>query len=154
VIEELTDFLANARQRGYAVVGAVPVRREADGSCSLLFGQDDWQYHDNFFGGDPFAGREVVHRADRPVWCMVYYGACATGLDANDVFRWLREALRMGGTGTLRGPDSHEGAGWVYGCRTDGDIERFTGTERITVSGELVYRADFAGGWVDLTDAL
>jgi hypothetical protein len=153
VIEELTGFLADARQRGYAVVDDVPVRREADGSFSLSFERADWRYHDNFFGGNPFAGREVVHRAGRPVWCMVYYGASSTALDANDVFRWLREALRSG-TGALRGPASHHGAGWIYESQTDGDLGRFAGTEQIRRSGELVYRADFAGGWVDLTDAL
>ena len=142
------------RGRGYAVADEVPLSRELDGSFSLRFSRDDWQYHDNFFGGDPFAGREVVHRAERPVWCMVYYGATSGPREANEVFRWLREALRAAGPGSLRGPAGYDGAGWVYSGRTRGDIERFSGTEQIEVSGTVVYRADFLGGWVDRVDAL
>jgi hypothetical protein len=35
-----------------------------------------------------------------------------------------------------------------------GGIERFSWVEQMTVSGEPDYRADFAGGLVDLPDAL
>ena len=154
MIEELKRFVGEARGHGYAVVRDVPVRREPDGSSSLVFARGDWQYHDNFFGGDPFAGREVVHRAARPVWCMVYYGATSTAHDPNQVFRWVRAALRAAEPGARRGPAGYQDADWSYSCAAAGDIERFSGSEQIELSGAVVYRADFAGGWVDRVDAL
>src|SRR5215831_20341725 len=110
MLDELHQFLDEARGRGYAVVVNVPLQREPDLSSSLRFERDDWQYHDNFFGGDPFAGREVVHRAARPVWCMVYYGATSTAHDPNQVFRWVRAALRAAEPGARRGPAGYQDA--------------------------------------------
>ncbi len=151
---QLATFLYTARSRGYAVVRDVPVLREPDGSSTLLYESGGWRYHDNYFGGNPFAGREVVHHDRRPVWMMVYCGGATADADAGDAFRWLREALRAAPVDALRGPTTHDGAGWRYVCQTDGDIERFTGSEAITRDGVDVYRAHFAGGWVDRADAL
>lgn len=39
--------------------------------------------NDNFFGGEPYGGREVVFYEEKPVWMMVYYGWVAEGIESN-----------------------------------------------------------------------
>jgi Domain of unknown function (DUF5680) len=146
--EEVQAFLAEARRHGYSVVGAIRPSREPDGSSSLRYVRDGWRYHDNYFGGNPFAGREVVHHADRPVFCIVYYGVAER--EASSVSSWLREALAAAGPEALRGPSMYRGKGWTYRCTIDGTTGRFTGLERIERGGATVYQGRMAGGWIDL----
>ena len=55
----------------------------------------EWHYHDNFFGGEPYGGREVIFCHDQPVWMMVYYGEVSDkSLDKKIVYATSVEAIR------------------------------------------------------------
>jgi len=53
------------------------------------FEQDQFTYHDTFFGDRDFIGEEIVYKQDRPVWGANYFGFIL----ANEI----EEAGRFGG---------------------------------------------------------
>ena len=70
----LLQFLLDASRRGYAAGGSAVKTREADHSTTIVLEQGDWRFHDNYFGGEPYGGREVVVLRGLAVWMAVYYG--------------------------------------------------------------------------------
>ena len=62
----LLRFLLEAGQRGYAAGGNAVKIREADHSTTIVLDQGEWRFHDNYFGGEPYGGREVVFLRGRP----------------------------------------------------------------------------------------
>ncbi len=106
-------------------------------------------FHDNFFGGEPYGGREVVFFQGRPVWMAVYYGH-VDDADANAVYSFLRRALREAPPEfPVRGPVTIHEDGFSYRNSYEGDVTRFWGEETIHAEGRLVYTARYGGGLVD-----
>jgi len=71
----LLRFLLDAGRRGYAAGGTAVKIQEADHSTTIVLDDGKWRFHDNYFGGEPYGGREIVFLDGRPVWMAVYYGA-------------------------------------------------------------------------------
>jgi hypothetical protein len=67
-------FLRDAHQHGYAAGRAARQRREADHSTTITYEAEEWAFHDNYFGGEPYGGRWVAFHQGKPVWIAVYYG--------------------------------------------------------------------------------
>jgi hypothetical protein len=61
---ELKEFLIKAN-RPHAM-GTANVARQKDGSHTIIFREGDWSMHDNFFGGEPYGGRQVIHQTSFP----------------------------------------------------------------------------------------
>ncbi len=57
---DLCKFLAEAKKSTYAAGDAAKKVVNDDKSTTLVYENGDWKYHDNYFGGEPFGGREVV----------------------------------------------------------------------------------------------
>lgn len=143
----LRQFLISSNKAGYAGGEEKKWVKEKDGSTTIPFKLDEWESHDNFFGGEPYGGRTVVFYKGKPVWIMVYYGWVLEGVKPDSVYTILREALmRMPEDAPLRGPRKHKG----YRNKWTGDVGRFSGEENITESGKLIYKANYMGGWVDM----
>src|SRR2546426_8105571 len=70
----LLRFLMDASRRGYAAGRSAVKTREADHSTTIVLEHGEWRFHDNYFGGEPYGGREVVFFRGQPVWMAVYYG--------------------------------------------------------------------------------
>jgi hypothetical protein len=71
--DDVKKFLIRANKSGYGNEYTQETA-ELDGSHTITYSEKDWSFHDNYFGGEPFGGREVIHHKGRPVWMMVYYG--------------------------------------------------------------------------------
>ncbi len=81
---------------------------------------------------------------------MVYYGWVLEDIQTDPVYKILREALmRMPENAPFRGPKSYKEGSLTYSNKWIGVVDRFSGEERITDSGKLVYKANYIGGWVD-----
>ena len=66
-----------------------------DKSTTLIFESGDWKYHDNYFGGEPYGGREVVFFKGEPIYIMVYYGVVDESVsDHNKVYGILSVLLQ------------------------------------------------------------
>lgn len=140
--KDLVKFLIKAKRNGYAGGNEA---KESDGSCSTRFEEGDFKFHDNWFGAEPFGGREVVLYKKKPYWMMVYYGVEITG--KNLAIPTLRKALsEMPEDFPARGPKSLQNGEYQYENKWEGDIEKFSGEEKITKSGQMVYNAKYIGG--------
>lgn len=148
--EALRQFLIDSNKAGYAGGEEKKWIKEPDGSTTIPFEKGSWKSHDNFFGGEPYGGRSVVFYEGKPVWMMVYYGWVAEGVETNPIYGVLRNALmQMPEDYPFRGPGEYRESEFTYTNIWNGEIERFSGEERITQGDKLIYKADYLGGLVD-----
>jgi len=144
-INSLKEFLIKAKRDGYAAGNQI---KEVDGSYSTRFDDGDFKFHDNWLGGEPFGGREVVFYKRKPYWMMVYYGADLTGKDS--AIPTLKKALSQTPDDfPARGPKSLKEKEFEYKNKWQGNIEKFSGEEKISKKGKIVYSANYAGGLVN-----
>lgn len=146
--DELKKFLIKSKKAGYAAGGEAASSNEQDGSKSTRFEEADFKFHDNWFGGEPFGGREVVFYQGKPYWMMVYYGS--DDQSADGVIPVLLKALNEPPTELpVRGPNVLQDGEYKYENNWSGDIEKFSGEEIIYYQGKEVYKANYFGGLVD-----
>ena len=106
--------------------------------------------HDNFFGGEPYGGRIIVSHKNKPVWMMVYYGWVARNTKADLVYKVLRNALvKMPERYPFRGPKIHKEENFVYENKWKGNLEEYSGEEKITKNKKIIYKANYIGGLID-----
>lgn len=142
----LADFIAEANLHGYAA--GVEGIKEKDGSTTFVFEQGKFKSHDNFFGGEPYGGRQVISVDGEPYWIMVYYGAVIPGNNLEEVYGYLKKVLSLA-PNSLRGPQTHTEGDFSYKNIATGNDEEFDIHETITKNGKLIYEARFMGGLVD-----
>jgi hypothetical protein len=151
-LKELCKFLVKAKKATYASGDAAKNIIESDMSSTLTFEDGDWRYCDNYFGGEPFGGREVVFFKNQPVYMMVYYGGVAERVaDIKEVYKFLRAALMLVPKGKpFRGPRKHMADDFEYLNTYEGEIDNFFGEETIKLAdGKEIYRAKYSGGFVN-----
>jgi hypothetical protein len=151
MLQEIKKFILEANQAGYAS-GNSGVG-ESDGSKTIAFENGDWKYHDNYFGGEPYGGREVVSFKGKPIWMMLYYGWVVPDpdLDIKKVYGFLQEALRaIPDDNPYRGPRFFQSGGMTYINSWRGEMDSFSGEEKIYFGGKEIYAATYLGGLIDL----
>jgi len=148
--DELCRFLVEAKRATYAAGDESLQTKEADGSTTITYSAGEWKYHDNYFGGEPFGGREVAFFQGAPVYIMTYYGwVAASAADPKDVYGILQQALRqIPEDKPFRGPAELSEGQFRYENRFEGDVNNFSGEEIIFGGDQEVYRARYAGGLV------
>ena len=57
---ELKKFIFEASRASYASGDDSIKHKEADGSTTITYSSGEYRMHDNYFGGEPYGGREVV----------------------------------------------------------------------------------------------
>ena len=146
---EICQFLVKANQNGYGNNNVKPVD-EVDGSHTITFDDGELTFHDNYFGGEPFGGREVISFKNKAVWMMVYYGFVTEMSLQNQIYTFLKESLLLF-TSELpyRGPERHENGDWLYENKVIGVFDNFKGEEIIYFKNTEVYRTNYQGGVVD-----
>ncbi len=151
---EFREFLDFVGKSGYADSKA-PITQLEDGSHNLVLENNGFRFHDNWFGGEPYGGREVISKDGKVFWMMVYYGEIKqdAGTPAEVYGITLKEALRQPDTELpVRGPKVFKASnGCTYSFEWTGNLDRFTGEEMIKdPKGKVVYTAEMSGGLVDL----
>ncbi|MDO8503517.1 MAG: DUF5680 domain-containing protein [bacterium] len=148
--KRLKAFLNDPDNKGYAGGKEKEWIKEPDASMTIVFEKGPWKSHDNFFGGEPYGGRTIVFYEGKPVWMLIYYGWVEEGADTDSVYGILRNALRqMPEEYPFRGPERYGEGDFVYTNAWKGEVDRFSGEEKITQDKKLIYRASYMGGWVD-----
>jgi len=150
-ITDLSRFLLYCGREGYASVGDNGTTKESDGSTTILIKQGEFTFHDNYFGGEPYGGREVVFYQNKTVWMMVYYGLVLDlKADMKPVYGFLRKALAaVPDEAPFRGPNKLISGDLTYTNRWQGEVTRFSGEEFIAKGGQVIYQANYLGGFVD-----
>lgn len=146
-MKDLKTFIIEANKNGYA--SGNPGIKEDDGSTSIVFEQGEWKENDNFFGGEPYGGREVIFKNGKPYWIMVYYGSVINGEDLGIVYSFLQKALLKPGELPVRGPGEFTQGDFQYLNEWSGDLNSFNGIEKILRGKTKIYIARYAGGLVD-----
>ena len=150
--QQLCKFLVKAKKSTYAAGDVAQKIVEVDKSTTLVFENGDWKYHDNYFGGEPYGGREVVFFQGKPVYIMVYYGWVSEGVvNVQEVYKTLQGALTLiPEDKPFRGPEKYSQDGAEYINVFKGEIDNFFGEEIIkSAEGKEIYRAKYIGGLVD-----
>jgi hypothetical protein len=151
-IDDLQKFIWNASRSTYASDDKDIRVKQKDLSTTIEYQDGDFSYHDNYFGGEPYGGREVVFYKNKPVWMMVYYGWIEdnSNINVNDVYNILTEALRKSSLDMpYRGPSEFVIDDMKYINKVNGDILRFSGEEKIFYKNQIVYQAKYMGGLID-----
>ncbi len=150
-LEALRNFLVQAKRATYASGDESIKQKQADGSTTLIFEAGDFCYHDNYFGGEPYGGREVVFQAGEPVYLMAYYGQVNSEItDCSGVYQVLQQALSLiPEDKPFRGPAEYILGEYRYNNNFTGEIDSFSGEEVIKYQGQEIYRAKYIGGLVD-----
>lgn len=149
--KRLCKFLVEAKKSTYAAGETAKKIIEADKSTTLIFEDGEFKYHDNYFGGEPFGGREVVFWRNDPVYIMTYYGLVDESvLDFEVVYQVLQKALLLiPEDHPFRGPAEYAKDELTYKNIFTGEIDNFFGEETISdAHGKEIYKAKYAGGFV------
>lgn len=147
---ELKAFIFSASRATYASGDESIKKKQVDGSTTIEYVEGNLKFHDNYFGGEPYGGREVIFRDGKAMWMMVYYGLVHAEIGNALVYGFLTDALRnTTPEAPYRGPALYEKQGWKYENTLTGDVNHFFGTEKIYREGECVYEASYIGGLVD-----
>lgn len=147
----LSQFLIQAKTATYAAGDTAKKIKESDHSTTLVFEEWDWKYHDNYFGGEPYGGREVVFFEWKPIWMMTYYGWVEESIKvAWEIYSILQWALRnIPEDAPYRWPTKYQSWEYYYSNSHTWSLEQFSGKETIEKNGEIVYQAQYMGGSVD-----
>lgn len=126
-------------------------KKEADRSTTIELYRGHWRFNDNFFGGEPYGGREVIFYEDQPVWVMVYYGRVEDSQhEVSKLYGFLKQALALvPDDAPYRGPKEFTDGEWRYENLWQGEIDNFAGEETIYCNQGKVYSAKYMGGLVD-----
>ncbi len=146
---KLCEFLIKAKRSSYAAGNNAKSVKEKDGSTSLFFIDGDFKYHDNYFGGEPFGGREVIFYKDKSVHIMVYYGKVNNTIkNSEPIYQFLREALKLiPKEYPFRGPKEFTNDNLTYKNLYFGNIDCFSGEETIIdKNGKVIYQGKYLGG--------
>jgi hypothetical protein len=156
LIDELKKFLKESSKADYASGDSSAWKKENDGSTTIYYKSKDglWTFHDNFFGGEPYGGREIVSYKGEAVWIFVYYGWIEdVEVDIQGVYDFLKKALQAADS-FFRGPKEFVEGDYKYKNSYSGDLERFSGRETIHKGNVQIYEASYMGGLVNQrTDA-
>lgn len=145
--DALREFLLDASTKGYAISDGT-FQRGKDHSYETRFAKGEYSLHDNWFGGEPFGGREVVFYQEKPIWMMVYYGSDSG--KAEGLIPFLQKALSHPDKELpVRGSKELTHGDFVYKNTWKGDLVEFTGEEKIYFKEQEVYKAGYLGGLVD-----
>jgi len=150
-IKKLCQFLVTAKKQTYAAGDDTQKTVGKDKSTTMVFEQGDWKYHDNYFGGEPYGGREVVFFQGQPVYIMTYYGWVEESItDPAQIYGVLQKALRqIPEDKPFRGPKELVVGNFSYNNTFSGEVDSFFGEETITQDSQVVYTAKYMGGLVD-----
>jgi len=153
---ELTRVIVKGKKRGYA--SGIEPKENADGSKTLTYSENGFDYTDTWYGSDSFGGEEVVRFQGIRVWHMVYHGGLTKQkfdkekqfAHPKQIFTFLQKALsHVTETEPFRGPSEFKEDDFVYRNTVKGDINNFEGYEEILFNGEVVHTAKYLGGRVD-----
>lgn len=148
--QKLREFILKASRATYASGDSSIKEKQEDGSTTIRYENGEYKFHDNYFGGEPYGGREVVFLNEKAIWMMVYYGFVDLSVEAKDVYPFLMASLSNSTVEMpYRGPKLFEEGSFKYENKLTGDIAKFSGTEKIYKDGVCIYEASYLGGFAD-----
>jgi len=145
-IENLKDFLIEARRNTYASNNSPVDNPRLLGSTQLEFQKGDYSYRDVYFlGNKRIIGQEIVYQEATPVWGMNYSGSIIGKLETvflkESLFK-LSEKCRLGES------CEYERRELKYQDNGSGALELFSGEEKIYSGTKNIYKLNYQGGLI------
>ncbi len=143
--EPVITFLCKAKRECYAGEENM-VASTRPQSYDYRYSEGDYTYLDSYFGGEKFAGEEVLYVRNLPVYAMNY---CGHVLGDNFSVDFLKEALLLVPEEyPFRGPLVYNNGDYSYHCFIHGDMDWFQGYEEIFLLQKKIYECHFHGGMI------
>lgn len=143
--QDIRTFLVKAKNNTYTV-GENEVLPSKPNSHDFRYDENDYLYIDTYLGNQKFIGEECVWIKDNPVWAMNYYGQ---SLNENFNIAFLKEALsHVSISMPFRGPELYQKGDYMYQCQVQGNLDDFSGEEKIYCKQQKVYCCTFHGGMI------
>lgn len=150
---ELVEFLVRAKKKTYAGEGK-EISPQKLGFKELEYEEGEWYYRDSYTGFYQAPGQEVVYFQDKPVWAMAYGGGMRKDFHgdedlAKQTFGFLKKCLsQVEKDEPFRGPREFSDGGFSYKMKIEGDVNDFSGEEKIFYKGKEVFKQRFIGGMI------
>ncbi len=155
-MKDLVNFLIEAKQNTYANKSAKTTSSKlnsTDYTYEKTVGADKICYHDSYWGSTSFFGKEIIYLNNKaPIWGMNYYGyAIKLEFYEEAINSVLRPALLKVDKADLpvRGPAKFTYSDYTYTFSYSGSIDHFTGVEKISKNGKLIYILHCSGGKIE-----
>lgn len=152
-MNKIENFLIEAKKQTYANELVEKVKSTRQNSKDYEYKKGNMIYHDTYFGGTNFIGEEVIYIDNEVYWAMNYYGVTldeSLGEEAMD--NALRPALMNVGKDKkvlpVRGPKEFINGEYKYTLDITGNINYFSGFERIYKNDKLIYELKCNGGLI------
>ncbi len=157
-LEELVEFILQARKQGYAGNAERTKTPQRPGFKEYQpYKEGNFEYVDSYAGNYFAPGQEVVRWKEIPVWNMAYNGGIIPKHHGNEnlkkkCFGFLHLALQESSVAhPYRGPYKYTNKkwkDWEYHNDSHGNIIAFTGKELIVFDGIIVFSQDYIGGLI------
>ena len=152
-MNRLEKFLIEAKKQTYANESIEKVKSTRQNSKDYEYKKENMIYHDTYFGGTNFIGEEVIYIDNEVYWAMNYYGVT---LDESLVEEAMDNALRTALMNVgkdkkvlpVRGPKEFINGEYKYTLDITGNINYFSGIERIYKNDKLIYELKCNGGLI------
>ena len=152
-MNRIEKFLIEAKKQTYANESIEKVKSTRQNSKDYEYKKENMIYHDTYFGGTNFIGEEVIYIDNEVYWAINYYGVTldeSLGEEAMD--NALRPALMNVGKDKkvlpVRGPKEFINGEYKYTLDITGNINYFSGIERIYKNDKLIYELKCNGGLI------
>ena len=113
----------------------------------------DWRYVDQYVGGEPYQGFEVIWFKNKPIWSMTYRGLYHGSEPYKKFITFLKAALSAAPKEMpVRGPKKFaqkQFANWSYENSWRGKMNEFKGREEVFFKKKIVFWTDYQGGTVN-----
>lgn len=149
-LADLEQFIVRAKSKTY-VGGAKKLLPYRLASNDIQYHENDWAYHDSYFGESDFIGQEVIYFKSKPIWAMNYYGYILNTnlITSTETGKVIMSSLtKMYSDGRFLGGFVNEEFGLRYEDKNEGDLKHFTGKERILRDHLIVYELIYHGGLI------
>jgi hypothetical protein len=146
-IAKLKQFLINAKKNTYASGDENKAKLISGRMKEYIFNDGNLKYIDRYRGHEKFNGEENVLQNNKIIWKMKYEGKILSNkISTDDIYSFLRKALRkITNNNPFRGPTELIDKEYKYVNNIKGDIEKFSGEEKIFYKNELVYSLIYSG---------
>lgn len=146
-MEELIQFIVEAKRSAYASGGSKLEKPSRPGAKDLPYTSGSYSYLDSYYGEVHFAGQEIVWHHGNAKWSMNYFGFTHDPVTGFPEF--LNACLReVDESAPFRGPAKKTDELFEYVCTWSGDISRFSGEEHIVYQGQTIFSLSFHGGLI------
>lgn len=147
--KETIDFIHRAKKATFASKTAKPVKTK-DNGLEYTYEERPLLYKDKYLGYFTDTGQEVVWYNGTPIWSMSYRGGMLFHEDLSSrCFSFLKRCLqKFPEDFPVRGPKNYEERGFKYKNEWKGDINSFSGEEKIFWKEEQIYFRNYLGGTI------